>query len=98
MSAGFTWLFSRMAFRPRTTASHQSWGFCSAQPGLGVYSGYSWVEEATTVPSLSAMMHFAPDVPTSSPIRYFLLMGIDFLSIMYCVFQYRFFCPFSILY
>ena len=81
MSSPFTPDFGRMTFRPRTTASHQSWGSCSAQPGFGVYSGYSWVEEAMTVPSSSVMMHLAPEVPMSSPIRYFLLMGIDFLSV-----------------
>ena len=30
------------------------------------------VEEATTLPVSSIMMHFAPEVPTSRPIRYFM--------------------------
>ena len=33
----------------------------------GVESGYSCVDEASTAPSSSAMMHFAPEVPTSTP-------------------------------
>ena len=61
----FTILFS-----PSATAFHQSSGFCSAQPGRGVYSGYSTVALAATLPVSSTAMHFAPEVPLSMPIRY----------------------------
>ena len=54
-------------------------GFCSAQPGLGVYSGYSCVDEAMTAPVSLIMIHFAPEVPTSRPIRYFIVWCLPFI-------------------
>ena len=49
-------------------AFHQSSGFCSDQPGLGVESGYATSRRSSTSPSSATAMTLTADVPTSMPI------------------------------
>src|SRR5207248_8727865 len=51
----------------RSAARTQSSGSCSAQPGLGVESGYEASAAARTAPSGVMAIALTPDVPTSSP-------------------------------
>ena len=51
------------------TASAQTPGHCSAQPGWGLRTPYSWKADARTLPSASTTTVFVPRVPMSVPMR-----------------------------
>ena len=53
---------------PDRTASHQSSGLCSAQPGLGKASGYSRDTVFSTLPSPLTSRSLQAEVPRSIPI------------------------------
>jgi len=73
ISAGFTPDFSTIFLIPERVAFFQSSGFCSAQFGFGIKRGYSSVSDACKTPFSFIRTTFTPLVPTSIPIRYFIL-------------------------
>src|SRR5262245_42440335 len=74
MSVGLTFDFLSTALVAAQVAFHQSSGFCSLQPGLGVEIGCSAVAVARTLPSSSQTRVFVPLVPMSMPSKW--AMGI----------------------
>jgi len=57
-----------------TAPSHHACGFCSAQFGLGIRSGYSVVADVVTSPVSETSKAFAPVVPMSTPKVYLMLL------------------------
>ncbi len=67
MSAAFNFAARMTFFTLLTEAAHQSTGFCSDQPGFGLYSGYSTVADARIAPSSFIARVLVPLVPISMP-------------------------------